>query len=221
MLEAMVQVMFIRTLIPLSTPLKLIKTFKQFVKICIMPLITITDEQEMSSEADSEVSHNVSDTGGKADYAQMEPYTHTFEFFSQARGLLEEIVHVQFLGDECLLDMIHLYDCTFRIIITNMKEVKTNSIFLELVVDEKDMKRLFPVYEHSDFKSGGKSVELEDNEIPLKSIRAIPRDFIDGIEMGLIQFQEYVEDEYGEEVSFFNLVYERTGLIYQLRYSTE
>ena len=117
--------------------------------------------------------------------------------------------------------MIHLHEGNFRISITSLSEVKTNSIFIELEVDEHGMEQLFPFIDHETFKSAGKPVELLENETTLKSLRAVPKSFIDNLESALEQFQIYIQEEFGQTISFFNLVYERTGLIYQLRYKME
>ena len=84
--------------------------------------------------------------------------------------------------------MIHLHEGNFRISITSLSEVKTNSIFIELEVDEHGMQQLFPFIEHETFTSAGKPVELLENETTLKSLRAVPKSFIDNLESALEQF---------------------------------
>ena len=67
------------------------------------------------------------------------PNNWAFEFFGLPRGLLDEPVHVNFLDQLCILDLIHLQGGNFRITITSLSEVKTNAIFLELEVDDVAM----------------------------------------------------------------------------------
>ena len=41
------------------------------------------------------------------------------------------------------------------------------------------------------------------------------------IKGGLAEFENYLKNDFGEDVSFNFLVYERTGLIYQIRLQDE
>ena len=52
------------------------------------------------------------------------------------------------------------------------------------------------------------------NEVMLKSIKVVPKSFVDSIIDGLTEFETYLKNEFGDDVTFDFLVYERTGLIY-------
>ena len=48
----------------------------------------------------------------------------------------------------------------------------------------------------------------------IKSLEMLPQSFVDEIHDGLEKFENYLKSDFGEDVSFNFLVYERTGLIY-------
>ena len=88
-----------------------------------------------------------------------------------------------------------------------------NSIFIELEYDEESFEKTFGFYEHDQFKVGGKVITNKD-EIMLKSIKVVPKSFVDSITDGLTEFETYLKNDFGDDVTFDFLVYERTGLIY-------
>lgn len=64
-------------------------------------------------------------------------------------------------------------------------------------------------------------LQAQEDEIILNSLKIVDRDFIHQIEGGLKAFENYLLNEFGQDVQFNYLVYERTGLIYQIRMREE
>ena len=55
-LSGICKVIFVKGVIPLDTPLKMIKSFADFCRICIFPFVAFVNEN-VASESQSQVSH--------------------------------------------------------------------------------------------------------------------------------------------------------------------
>ena len=64
-------------------------------------------------------------------------------------------------------------------------------------------------------------MQRQPGEIILNSLKSQPKSFVEDIKGGLAEFENYLKNDFGEDVSFNFLVYERTGLIYQIRLQDE
>ena len=52
----------------------------------------------------------------------------------------------------------------------------------------------------------------------IRSLKTVPKSFIDKIQAGLVWLEKHMKTEFGDQVSFQYLAYEKTGLVYQLRF---
>ena len=92
--------------------------------------------------------------------------------------------------------------------------MKTNSIFIELEYTMESFSKKFEFFDHKSFMVGGKVIGTKPGETVIPSLKMLPRTFVEEISDGLSEFESYLKNDFGEDVSFNFLVYERTGLIY-------
>ena len=52
----------------------------------------------------------------------------------------------------------------------------------------------------------------------IRSLKIVHKDFIEKIKEGLVSLEKHLQGEFGQNISFNYLAYEKTGLIYQLRF---
>lgn len=57
-------------------------------------------------------------------------------------------------------------------------------------------------------------IGLKDGETMIRSLKTVPKSFIDKIQDGLAWLEKHLQDEFGQNVNFNYLAYEKTGLIY-------
>ena len=57
-----------------------------------------------------------------------------------------------------------------------------------------------------------------ERETMIRSLKTVPKSFIDKIQAGLVWLEKHMKTEFGDQVSFQYLAYEKTGLVYQLRF---
>ena len=115
------------------------------------------------------------------------------------------------------MTVIYLQGFSFRLAITSLEEIKTNSINLELEYDSVSFNKKFEFYDHKTFKQGETTISTKPRETVIPQLKKIPMNFIDEIKDGLSEFEASLKEEFGNDVTFNFLVYERTGLIYQIR----
>ena len=58
-----------------------------------------------------------------------------------------------------------------------------------------------------------------EREDKIRSLKTMPRAFIEKIMLSLKWLENHLKAEFGHAVSFQYLAYEKTGLVYQLRFS--
>lgn len=90
-------------------------------------------------------------------------------------------------------------------------------LFLELELDQDAFSKYFRVIGHDEFRSRDGLVELLDGEVALPSVRVTDLSICDHIRAGLVQYEHYLKQEFGQKVSLNFLVYERTSLLHQLK----
>ena len=216
------KVIFVKGVVPLYRPLNLIKTFEEFCEICIFPFFAFINDSTSHSESEREfdqmMDHSISEFAAEHhEHHDLGPNEWGIELWGLAPGLLEQDLCISFLGQQCNLTVIYLQGFSFRLAITSLEEIKTNSINLELEYDSESFAKKFDFYDHRTFKQGEKTIGTQPREIVIPQLKKIGMSFVDEIRDGLSEFEARLKDEFGSDVTFNFLVYERTGLIYQLR----
>jgi hypothetical protein len=97
-LEGICKLIIVREVLPYSTPLKLIKTFADFCKICIFPFLMFLgpeDESRMSEMSSRSFDDEFSQTQS---ILNLEANQRQVELWGRAPGLLNsDFTHIQFL----------------------------------------------------------------------------------------------------------------------------
>mmetsp|Transcript_9387 Transcript_9387/g.12785 ORF Transcript_9387/g.12785 Transcript_9387/m.12785 type:complete len:102 (+) Transcript_9387:798-1103(+) len=100
-------------------------------------------------------------------------------------GVLEddEITTIRFMNNECSLALHYLYDESFRLTITSLEgeHIQTISINVELEFEQAIFDQQFEFYEHEEFKTSGNPVPLKERETMLRSLKIVPKAFIEKI----------------------------------------
>ena len=84
--------------------------------------------------------------------------------------------------------------------------------------DEESFSKTFKFIEQDQFKVDGRVLESRPGETFLKSLKMLPKTFMESVKEGLTEFENYLKKEFGNDVSFNYIVFERTGLVYQIRF---
>ena len=61
-------------------------------------------------------------------------------------------------------------------------------------------------------------IGLRSGETMIRSLKVVNKDFIEKIKDGLVALENHLQGEFGQGINFNYLAYEKTGLIYQLRF---
>ena len=98
---------------------------------------------EEESAGASQFDASVSELGQHDDLG---PNQWAIELWGLSPGILENDVCINFLGNQCNLTLHYIQDKSFRIAITSLEEMKTNSIFIELEYDQITFDETFEYY---------------------------------------------------------------------------
>lgn len=104
--------------------------------------------------------------------------------------------------------------------ITSLEDdhIRTVAINLELEFEQEMFDQLFEYYEHESFMSSGRVIGLKTGETMIRSLKVVSKDFIDKIKFGLEALERHLLEDFGDDVCINFLAYEKSGLIYQLRF---
>ena len=178
MILGICKVMIIHGVIPLHQPLKLIKSFTDFARICIFPFLTCIHEGSNMSETASHIEGYEEEANKDKPVPNLNSWN--IELLGLPYGILEDEVTINFINNECAIALHYLSDETFRMTITSLEDehIKTVSINLELEFDERAFEKTFEFYEHESFTSGGRMIGLLEGETMIRSLKVISKDFI-------------------------------------------
>ena len=138
MLVGICKVMIVHGVMPLGQPIKLIKSFTDFARICIFPFVTCISECSNNSETPSYLE-------GTEEQKTFSQNVWNIELLGLPMGVLEEEVTVRFMNNECSIALHYLHDESFRLTITSLEDehIKTLSINLELEFDADSFSKQF------------------------------------------------------------------------------
>ena len=77
---------------------------------------------------------------------------------------------------------------SFRVEITNLEEVKTNSLLMELEFDKESFNKTFEFIDEK-FKDRRFATPAKQKEVQLKSLKMVNKNFVDRIMTALIEFE--------------------------------
>ena len=110
MLVGICKVMIVRGVMPLNQPLKLIKSFTDFARICIFPFLTCIREGSNHSEDDGsmqDMNENAPADEGRQKAAPSSDVWN-IELLGLPPGILEEDVTLKFMDNECSVALHYL-----------------------------------------------------------------------------------------------------------------
>ena len=109
MLVGICKVMIVHGVMPLNQPLKLIKSFTDFARICVFPFLTCIREGSNHSEDDGSMQDE--NENAPADEGQQKapsPDVWNIELLGLPLGILEEEVTLKFMDNECCVALHYL-----------------------------------------------------------------------------------------------------------------
>ena len=185
------KVMFAKGVVPISTPLQLIKSFEDFCRICIFPFMAFVDGT-YSEEDDAGASLMEASVSELTQHDDLGPNQWAIELWGLSPGIMDDVC-ITFLGLQCDVSLHYIEETSFRVAITSVIEMKTNSIFIELEYDRATFDEKFEFYKAEDFKCGGKAIPRQPGEIMLNSLKNLPSKFVEDIKDGLAEFENYLK----------------------------
>lgn len=88
----------------------------------------------------------------------------------------------------------------YNLIEINFRE-SANSLYLDIYFDESSFEKYFKIYDPADFTmKDGTTVPTKEGEIKIPSIKVVDKDFLFEIEGALKAFENYLYNEFGNEV---------------------
>lgn len=221
-LSGVCKLILVQEVLPYQTPLKLIKTFDEFCQICFFPFMIFKDNGDVNqSGSESEISHNGGTPSRQSESSQLNSNMRQIDLWGRSPGILLGETLIVFLSNRCNVSLHYLQDESFRLGITSLEGECTNPIFIELQYDKATFNNMFEIFEHEDFTSDGEKVPLRENEVPLRSLKLKNKDYAEVLKSGIMELENFLWKEFGDTIGFNFLVYERTGLIYQIRLRTD
>jgi len=173
-LMSICKVMIVHGVMPLNQPIKLIKSFFDFARICIFPFITCISECSNNSETPSYLE-------GTEETKRAASNVWNIELLGLPVGVLEDEVTIRFMNNECSIAMHYLHDESFRLTITSLEDenIKTVSVNLELEFDPELFAQHFEFFDSEKFAVAGKPVGLIEGETVIPALRTVPKAFVE------------------------------------------
>ena len=161
-LSTLLKYMIVRDVLPKTQPLKHIKTFEDFCRICVFPFLVFENNEETVSENFTNNSSCPYDELTDPDYTTSAKQTNNtvkmIELWGRAPGLLHgQKAATMFLDSkkEVNVTLLHIEDNNLRMILTSRDESGVGSaLSLDLEFEPSVFERDFDYFAHEDFKRG-------------------------------------------------------------------
>eukprot|EP00347_Sterkiella_histriomuscorum_P005987 403354508 len=220
-MRSILNLIIVKDVLPPFLPIKNIRTFTDICKYFIFPFLLTTSENKLEENLtpDSNNNHNQVAPPQLSNRNSNERF---IEIWGRSPGLLSQPTQIMILKNLCNVSLHYASDRYFKLAITSLDQESANSLYLDLYFDESSFDKYFQMLDPADFKmKDGQTIPTKEGEIKLPTIKIVDKDFLFEIEGALKTFENYLFNEFGQEVQFPYVVYERTGIIYQLRVRDE
>ena len=91
------KLIYIQEVLPLAMPLRLIRTFEEFARICILPYILFTNNSGVEGSQMSESAHEGGSEYNKIQFQSLSPNQRQIELWGRAPGLFDSETTLEFL----------------------------------------------------------------------------------------------------------------------------